>query len=512
MMFSEEKANHAVAFVKSLKHTKGDWRGKPFNLQPFQEKIVRDLFGTVKEDGNRQYRTAYIEEPRKNGKSELAAAIALKLLTADSEGGAEIYGAAGDRDQAALVFDVAAEMVRQHTALSKRCKVIDHKKRIVVPGTGSFYHAVSSEAKTKHGYNASGVIFDELHVQPNRDLWDVLTTSGGTRRQPLVFAITTAGFDRESICWEQHAYAESVAKGIIDDPTFYPVIYSAPENADWTDEKVWYECNPGLGNFRSLDEMRSLCAKAKETPALENTFRRLYLCQWTQQETRWMPIEAWDATAGEVFASDLEGETCYAGLDLASTSDIAAFVLVCPDSDGVLDILPFFWIPEEGLQAKIRKDRVPYDVWIKRGLIKPTPGNIIDYRTIRNDIGEIGKRFNIIETGYDRWNATQLVTELVDDGFNMIPIGQGFASMSAPTGELMRFTLAKKLRHGGNPVLRWMANNMMVRQDPAGNLKPDKEKSMQKIDGIVALIMGLDRAIRNMRSVYEDRGILSLED
>jgi phage terminase large subunit-like protein len=508
-VFSEEKANRAVKFIKLLKHTKAPWRGVPFNLQPFQEKWIRDLFGTVNQNGTRQYRTAYVEIPRKNGKSELAAAIALYLLC--DEGGAEIYGAAGDQEQAGIVFNVAAQMVQQNEGLTKRFKVVEHRKRIVYPATGSFYHAISAEAATKHGYNASGVIFDELHVQPNRDLWDVLTTSGGTREQPLVFAITTAGFDRNSICWEQHEYAERVAKGIIEDSTFYPVLYSASEDADWTDEAEWYKCNPGLGNFRSLDEMQSLCAKAKETPALENTFRRLYLCQWTQQETRWMPIESWDATAGEVVADDLAGEVCYAGLDLASTSDIAALVLVCPDEDGIMDILSFFWIPGDDLAARVRKDRVPYEVWIRKGLIRATPGNVIDYRTIKEDIKELGKRFNIREIGYDRWNATQLVTELTDEAFNMVPVGQGFASMSAPTMELMRMTLARKLRHGGNPVMRWMASNMMVRQDPAGNLKPDKEKSLQKIDGMVALIMGLDRAIRNTRSVYEDRGILSLE-
>jgi phage terminase large subunit-like protein len=516
--YNQEKADRAVRFIKLLKHTKAPWRGVPFNLQPFQEKLIRDIFGTLLDDGTRQYRKAYVEIPRKNGKSELAAAIALYLLVADGEGGAEIYGAAGDRDQAAIVFRVASQMVQQSPGLSKILKVVDHSKRIVYKATGSFYHAISAEAGTKHGFNASGVIFDELHVQPNRDLWDVLTTSGGTRRQPLIFAITTAGFDRESICWEQHEYAENVKKGIFVDPSFYPVIFSTPENADWTDEKEWHLSNPGLGDnrelgqFRSLNEMRQMCREAKQTPALQNTFRRLYLCQWTQQETRWMPIEAWDATAGEVFDEDLVGETCYAGLDLASTSDIAAFVLVSPDSKGMLDILPFFWIPREGLQERIRKDRVPYDVWIRDGLIKATPGNVIDYRTIKADILELSKKFNIRETAYDRWNATQLVTELIDEGLNMIPMGQGHASMNAPTGDLMRFTLQKRLRHGGNPVLRWMANNMIVKQDPAGELKPDKSKSTSKIDGMVALIMGLDRAIRNTRSVYEDRGILSLEE
>jgi phage terminase large subunit-like protein len=517
-MIDDIKAERALKFIRLLKHTKAPWRGVPFNIQPFQERIIRDLFGTVKEDGSRQYRTVYIEVPRKNGKSELAAAIALYLLFGDGEGGAEIYGAAGDRDQASIVFNVAAEMVRQNDTLSKKCKVVGHSKRIVVHESASAYHAISAEAATKHGYNASGVIFDELHVQPNRELWDVLTTSGGTRRQPLVFAITTAGFDRNSICWELHEYAENVQKGIVEDPSFYAAIYSAPDDADWTDEEVWQKCNPGLGvptpphgAFRSLDEMREMCARAKHTPALQNNFRRLYLCQWTQQETRWMDIEAWDKTAGEVHSEDLVGEACYGGLDLASTSDIAAFVIVCPDTDGVLDILPFFWIPEDNLQKRILKDRVPYDRWIKDGFIKATPGNIIDYRIIRKDIGEIANKYIIREIGYDPWNATELVTNLTDDGFTMIPIRQGMASMAAPTAELMRMTLDRRIRHGVNPVLRWMANNMVVRQDENGNLKPDKGKSTEKIDGMVALIMGLDRATRNTRSVYEDRGIISLE-
>ncbi|MFA5376880.1 MAG: terminase TerL endonuclease subunit [Dehalococcoidia bacterium] len=509
-MYNEDKADRAIKFIKLLKHTKAPWRGVPFNLRDWQEKIIRDLFGVVREDGNRQYRTCYVEIPRKNGKSELAAAIALYLLFGDGEGGAEIYSAAADRDQASIVFNVAAEMVRQNDGLARRCKIVEHSKRIVVRSSGSVYHALSAEAATKHGFNASGIIFDELHTQPNRELWDVLTTSGGTRRQPLVFAITTAGFDRNSICWEQHEYAENIKKGIVTDPTFYPVIFSAPESAEWTDEKVWKDCNPALGEFRDLEEMRSLCNKAKETPALQNTFRRLYLCQWTQQETRWMPIESWDATAGEVVSSDLHGETCYAGLDLASTNDIAAFVLVSPDNEGCFDILPFFWIPQDNMRERSQKDRVPYEEWVEAGLIEATPGNIIDLRYIKERIKELGKQFDIREMAYDRWGAAGIVPELEDEGFDMIPFGQGFGSMAAPTSELMRLVLSKRIRHGGNPVMRWMANNMVVKQDPAGNLKPDKSKSMEKIDGMVALVMGLDRAMRNTASVYEERGILTL--
>lgn len=509
-MYDQERADWAVKFVRRLKHTKGTWAGKSFNLQPWQEKIIRDLFGTVNEKGARQYRTAYIEIPRKNGKSELGAAIALLLLFGDGEQGAEIYSAAADRDQAAIVYNVAAQMVRQDEALMRRAKVIDSTHRILFGKTNSIYRVLSSEVAGKHGYNAHGIVFDELHTQPNRELWDVLTTSGGTRAQPLVVAITTAGFDRNSICWEQHDYAEKLLRGIIKDPTFYPVIYSAPEDADWADEKVWEACNPGLDSFRDIEEMRALCAKAQQTPALENTFRRLYLCQWTQQDKRWMPIDAWDATAGAVDAAALKGQPCYAGLDLASESDLAAFVLVFPDGAGSYSVLCRFWIPADNIEGRVRKHRVPYVAWRDAGLVRATPGNIIDQDFILREIIELSQEYDIRELAYDRWGAAGLIPRLQGEGLTVVPFGQGFASMAGPTKELMALVLAKKLIHGGDPVLRWMANNMVVRQDAAGNLKPDKAKSTEKIDGMVALVMGLDRAMRHneQRSVYEERGAL----
>ncbi|GAI76108.1 unnamed protein product, partial [marine sediment metagenome] len=294
----------------------------------WQEKIIRKIFGTVKKDGTRQYRTVYIEIPRKNGKTEMGAAIALYLLFGDGEKGAEIYSAAGDTDQAALVYDAASPMVQQSVALTGYSRILDSRKRIIYPANNSFYRVVSSEAKTKQGFNAHGVIFDELHVQPNRNLWDALTTSGGTRTQPLVIAITTAGYDRNSICWEQHDYAEKVIKGVIKDPSFYAVIYGADKDDDWEDEKVWYKANPALGEFRSIDEMRSLFKKAKEIPALQNTFKRLYLDIWTSQRTRWMEIEDWDATAGMVIEENLKGRPCVAGLDLSSVSDLSVVLLL----------------------------------------------------------------------------------------------------------------------------------------------------------------------------------------
>lgn len=510
--FNREAAQRAVSFIEHLKHTKGKWAGVPFIMPPWQRRIIEEIFGLVNRDGTRQVRTAYVEIPRKNGKSELAAGVALKLLFADDEEGAEIYGAAKDRDQASVVFNVAAQMVRKSPALMKRCEIIDSQKRIVVPRTGSFYRAIPADAAGSHGFNASGIIFDELHTQPNRELWDVLTTSSGARSQPLTFAITTAGYDRNSICWEQHLYAEQVLKGVIDDPTFYAVVYAAPEDADWRDERVWYACNPALGDFRNIDEMRTMARKAEQVPALQNTFRRLYLNQWTSQEKRWLDLAAWDATAGMVEPDELIGRRCYAGLDLSSTTDITALVLIFPMDDGTFKVLPYFWIPAENMRERVNRDRVPYDVWAQQGFITATAGNVVDYGGILQLLVHLSEQFNIEEIAYDRWGATQLSQQLEDEGFTVVPMGQGFASMSPPTKELMNLVLAKRLQHGGNPVLRWMADNMVVKEDPAGNLKPDKGKSTQRIDGMVALIMALDRAVRHgdTKSVYEERGIVVL--
>jgi phage terminase large subunit-like protein len=513
--FSEARARRAVEFIQKLKHTKGQWAGQNFILQDWQrERIIRPLFGTVNPDGARQYRTCYVELPRKNGKTTIASAIALYLLYADSEAGCEIYSAANDRQQAALVFNEAAAMVRQEHNLFNISKIIDSQKRIVYHRFNSFYCAISAEAYTKWGINAHGIIYDELHAAPDRDLWDTLTTSTGSRRQPLTLVITTAGFDRNSICWEQHNYALKVQNGIIQDPTFLPVIFSAPEDADWKDEKVWKSSNPALGTFRNIDEMRTLCKKAQETAALEMTFRRLYLNQWVNSSERWLPMDAWDACNGQVDLKNLQGRTCYAGLDLASTTDLTALALVFAADDGSCDVLTYFWIPGDTAIQKERKDRVPYRTWAKKGLITLTEGNVIDYKYIQHTLEQLREKYNIAEVAFDRWGATKLSQDLTDAGFLMVPFGQGFGSMSAPTKELMNLVLSKKIRHGGNPVLRWNCDNLVVRTDPAGNIKPDKEKSTQKIDGMVALIMAIDRASRHSKlvstSIYEDQGMVTL--
>jgi phage terminase large subunit-like protein len=497
---STEAGDRAVAFIEThLLHTKGKWAGVPFALADWQrEGLIRPVFGTLRADGLRQYRTVYAEWPRKNGKSEIAAAVALKLLLADGEKGAEIYGAAAEKEQASIVFDVARRMVELNPALSKRVKAYRNKV-LHVPHTGSTYKVLSADAFTKHGLNAHGIVFDELHAQPNRELWDVLTTSTGARTQPLVFAITTAGYDRNSICWELHDYAEKVANGVVVDPSFFGYVIGAPAEADWRDERVWKAANPAIASgFRNIDEMRDLARRAEQAPALQNTFRRLYLNQWTRQETRWLDIRAWDATAGLLNAESLDGQPCYAGLDLASTTDIAALVLAFPRDDGMVAVLPHFWLPADTARERGLRDRVPYEAWGEQGLVELTPGNVIDYGAIRATLRTLAGRYDIREVAYDRWGATQLVQQLQDDdGLTCIPLGQGFASLAAPTKELLALVLQDRLRHGGNPVLRWMADNLVVRQDPAGNVKPDKEKSTEKIDGMVALVMAIARVIAN---------------
>ena len=514
-IYSKDHADYAVNFIECLSHTKGTWAGKPFKLLPWQEQIIRDLFGVIKPNGYRQFNTAYIEIPKKMGKSELAAAVALLLTCGDGEERAEVYGCAADRQQATIVFDVAADMVRMCPALNRRVKILASQKRIIFQPTNSFYQVLSAEAYSKHGFNIHGVVFDELHTQPNRKLFDVMTKgSGDARTQPLYFLITTAGTDTHSICYETHQKAKDILEGRKIDPTFYPVIYGADEEDDWTDPKVWKKANPSLGVTVGIDKVKAACESAKQNPGEENSFRQLRLNQWVKQAIRWMPMEKWDACSFAVNENDLEGRVCYGGLDLSSTTDITAFVLVFPptDEDDKYVVMPYFWIPEDTLDLRVKRDHVPYDVWERQGYIQTTEGNVVHYGYIEKFIEKLGERFNIREIAFDRWGAVQMVQNLENMGFTVVPFGQGFKDMSPPTKELMKLTLEQKLAHGGNPVLRWMMDNIFIRTDPAGNIKADKEKSTEKIDGAIATIMGLDRAIRcgnqNTESVYDGRGIL----
>ena len=410
------------------------------------------------------------------------------------------------------MFDVAVDMVRFSPALSKRVKILESQKKITFLPTNSTYQVLSADVANKHGFNTHGVIFDELHTQPNRKLYDVMTQgSGDARMQPLYFLITTAGTDTNSICYEIHQKALDIEAGRKIDPTFYSVIYGADESEDWTDPKVWKKANPSLGITVGIDKV-----SARQNPGEENSFRQLRLNQWVKQSIRWMPMEKWDACAFPVSEDDLEGRVCYGGLDLSSTTDITAFCLVFPPLNEAdkYSVLPYFWIPEDTLDLRVRRDHVPYDLWERQGFLQTTEGNVVHYGYIEKFIERLGERFNIREIAFDRWGAVQMVQNLEGMGYTVVPFGQGFKDMSPPTKELMKLTLEQKIAHGGHPVLRWMMDNIFIRTDPAGNIKADKEKSTEKIDGAIAMIMGLDRAIRcgndSGASVYDTRGILFL--
>jgi len=485
----------AVRFVNNLTHTKGAWAGQPFALRPWQERIIRQLFRT-RQDGRRQYRTALLLLPRKNGKTELAAAIALYGLFGDGELGAEVYSAAADKDQAALCFNVAAQMVRNDPYLLAQCDIVDSQKRIVHRPSGSFYRAISAEAYSKHGFNASLVVYDELHAAPTRELYDVLSTSMGARRDPLMLVISTAGYDRHSILFELYAHAVRVREDPDLDPSFLPVLYEAPEDADWTSERVWKAANPALDDFRSLEDMRIAAKRAQEIPAQENVFRRLYLNQWTEQADRWLRLADWDACAA-LERPALTGRRGYVGLDLSTTTDLTALAAVFPSDDGI-DVLCHCFLPDERLQDRIRRDRVPYDRWAADGYLTLTPGNVIDYEAIRAMLRAWDQVYDIVAVGFDPWNATDLVERLkTHDGLNCLPVRQGYAAMSPPTKSLEKSVLGRQLRHDGDPVLRWCVTNVALEGDTSGNVKPSKRLSTGRIDAVIALIIAIDMLERH---------------
>ena len=507
----EEAAGRVKTFFgKFLRHSKGRWAGKRFELLPWQwNDVIRPLFGWKRADGSRRFRRAYIEIPKKNGKSTLCSGLALYLLVADGEAGAEVFSAAADRDQASIVWAECAEMVKASPTLSDHIEVIPSTKRLVFPRKASYYKALSADAYTKEGLNIHGLMFDELHAQPDRRLWDTLTYGGAAREQPLLIAITTAGFDRNSICWEQHQYAERILDGTFDDWSYFSYIRAAAETDDWTDERVWAAANPSLGATIQIDEMREACQAAQASATRENGFKRYRLNLWTQQEVRWLPLKAWDKCAGQVHPEDLLGRPCFAALDLSSTTDCTAFVLLFPEDGNA--VLPFFFVPADNAADRERRDRVPYVTWSHEGLVTLTPGPVVDYSRVKAAVLSLAGKYRIQKLAVDRWNAEHLAQMLLESGLDVVGFGQGYASMSPAAKKLEEWVRSGNLRHGGNPVLRWMAGNATVTQDPAENIKPVKSKSNERIDGIVALCMCAGLSLTQpSETVYASRGLLSV--
>lgn len=506
--FDLSAARHVVNFFeKFLRLGKGKWAGKPFQLMEWQKAdVLMPLFGWRRANGARRFRTAYIEIPKKNGKSAMCAGLGLYLLLADREPGAEVYSAAADRQQASIVFNEAASMVRSSPELQRVLDIVDSRKTITHEKSSSFYRALAADSDSNEGLNIHALIFDELHAQKSPKLWDALRYGGAARGQPLLVAITTAGVDRHSIAWEQHDYAEKVVQGIIEDDSYFSYIRSAGKDDDWTLPETWKKANPSLGVTISEEDFAKDCAEAQKIPRKENPFKRYRLNIWTEQVDRWLQMESWDACAEAVDETGLVGRECYVGMDLSTKIDIAGYVLLFPptDNDPLWRVLPRLWLPGESASKREERDRVPYPAWIGLGLISQTDGNVVNYDAIKAGILADGKKFEIREIAYDPWNATQIALQLQADGLPVVEFGQGFRSMSEPTKELEKLVISSLIAHGGHPVLRWMAGNVATEMDPAGNIKPSKRKSTERIDGIVMLIMALGRALANS---VNDQGV-----
>lgn len=499
----EPRADHAVAYFRELLvHTKGIWARRPFILAPWEEtEVIRPLFGTVVweptwESYLRRYRELYLSTGRKNGKTELLAGLVLYLLCGDGEEAAEVYGLALDKDQAGLGYSAAARMVELSKPLRDRLAVLRGVRRIVDEETASFFAIIAGDALGALGTGPHGAYIDELLTQPSRELYDALRTGFGTRSQPLLILATTADNDPAGFAAAERAWSERVLEDPDLDRARLVVLHAVPKDADWTDEASWYLANPALGDYLDIRILRAECAKAIANPAEERSFRQYRLNQQTPQAGRAIALDTWDLGAGPLEA-ELAGRTCYAGLDLASTIDLASYALDFPDGDGGHDVIWRAYTPEDRLAELDRRTGGKAAVWAAEGYLTVTPGNVIDYDAIKVALRADAEAYNLAEVAFDRWGATQLSSELLEEGFPLIQTGQGFASMSGPTKELLRLIAAGKYRHGGNPLVRWQAGNLITRTDPSGNIKPDKARSSDKIDSIVAGIMALDRALRH---------------
>jgi phage terminase large subunit-like protein len=534
-MFDNIKADKAIRFIENLKHTKSPFYGKNFELLDWERKIVSDVYGRVNQRGMRLYKYIYIEVPKKNGKSELGAAFALKQLFFDGEINGEVYGLAGDKEQATLVFDVACEMIEQVPELKERTKPNFSTKMLTDKKSGTLYKVMSSEAYTKHGLNLSACIFDELHVQPTRDLWDVMTKGAGeTREQPLWIVITTAGEDpdRTTIGWEVHEKAETILKAREagdpekDIPFWYPVIYSYP-GEDIYNEKHWKQCNPSMGHTFSIEKMRDAAMEAKQSKADERLFRWLRLNQWvTTKLTTWLPLDLFDATVGSWSRADLLGKDCYLGGDFSTTTDLSGTCLVFPPQQGFDDwrVIWDCWIPDENMQERIRADHVPYDLWARDAWIQPTEGSIVDYTVIEERILELNKLYKIIECGMDFSFAAMLIQRLELERMKFIDVPQHYSTLTDPMNMIdvllhQKITVdgvvVPALTHEASPVARWCFGNTSIAKNGNAQIKYVKERKgkhldrSKRIDLTAAWVGAMSRAkfYNSSKSVYEKRGI-----
>ena len=500
--YDAERADEVVAWIQRYcRHSKGEWAGQLIRLEEWQQRILRIVFGWVRPDGTRRFRVVYEEVPRKNAKSTKVAAIGLYLMVADQEPGAEIYSSATKEEQAKIVWAAAEAMVKLSPELRKWVR--PRKKNLSCARLNSKFEPLGADSDTLDGLNPHACLVDELHAHKNRGLWDVLITAMGSRRQPLTWAITTAGiYDIESIGWELHDYSTQVLEGIVEDDSFFAIIFAADAGDDWLAPATRAKANPNLGISVKTAYLDEQFEKASKQPTFENTVKRLHLNIWTEQVTRWISIEKWDLCNAPPIP--LDGRIVYGGLDLSTKLDICALTLLSQAPDGIWDLFFRFWVPAELVHERDLKHKLPsYAPWVKSGHLLTTPGNVIDYDFIRADILTFADQMTIKEIGYDPWNAMQLAVQLqqalnptVDEfGFRMVEMRQGMKTLSEPAKEFEKLVVSQKLRHGGHPVMRWMVGNAAVRHDANDNIAPDKSESKAKIDGLMSTLNGLGRAI-----------------
>lgn len=484
-------------------HSKGEWAGKPVQLEAWQQRVLRRLFGWKRPDGTRRYRKLHEKVPRKNGKSFKASGLALYLTCGDGEAGAEVYGAATDKGQAGLVFEEAKRMVDFSPRLQRVLQV--YSKAIVMPSTLSSYKPLSKDSRNKDGLNIHGLIEDELHEWTDRSFLDKIETAQGTRREPLTAIFTTAGDDPLSIWGEEDLYAHRIADGDVEADEYLPVLYEAEVGDNWKDRDVWRRANPNFGISVKPDYLEQKFREALEKPSQVPVFKRYHLNLLTQSVATWMKMEKWDACAGPVSVKKLRGQGCNIGIDLSTRTDFTAAVAVFRVGK-LYHVLPRFWIPEAKIEEKERRDKIPIRSWIERGLVEATPGDVIDYEYVRRCLNQWAKSYIIREIAFDPAGATQLALQLGDeDGIACVEFGQSILKMSEPTKGLEAAVLQTQIRHGGHPVLRWMAANARAYTDANGNVKLLKNRSAGRIDGVIALIMALSRAMvqTEFKSLYE---------
>lgn len=483
--FNQDLCDHAVMFIEELEHTTGEYAGRKFKLEEWQRFIVANLFGFVNDDGTRRFTRAYIEVPRKNGKSTFSSALMLYGLLADGEPAAQVYSAATKLDQAMMVFGESVR-VCQNTDWLKGEVVVNNSvnNRRIIYGQ-NIYKPLEWNPNKQDGLNTHFACIDEYHAHPSDELYNVIFNSMGARRQPLLFTITTAGFNKEAPCFRHRQYCASVLNGSIQDDGLFSIIYTLDDGDDWGDEKNWIKANPNWGVSVYPRQLQQALTEAREFVHKEVEFKTKLLNVWTDTALTWISDNDWKACESEL---SLEGCECYGGLDLASTSDFCAFSLWFPEYSAVKT---WYYLPDEAVRRRTDAVGQQYKQWVRDGWIIETPGNVTDYDFIRKHIVEICEEYAVNEISYDRFNSSQLVIQLTNDGLNMYPFGQGFVSMSAPTKELERKVKNKELTHDGNPVTRWMMSNIFLRNDPAGNVKIDKAKSGDKVDGPVSIVMAL---------------------